>query len=216
MRARLLSLCLLTLPSWACDSLWQPYRGANSDHCAVTPAVCSSAQVCNPETGRCEDPENVLPHVPVADCKEATLLAALAMPDEGGFELVLPPGCSYRFTAPNSYWYGPSALPPITKSIAIDGNGAIFRGAGPATPFRFAYVAGSSPDFAGASAGRLILRNLTLSDFSAVGGSGGHGAGATDSPCGGGGGAGLGGALFVQGKVELYGVTIASNSANRA
>ena len=155
MRLPLLSLCLLAL---GCDSLWAPYRGANSDHCAINPAICTSAQVCNSENGKCEDPSGLqLPHVKLSDCQISTLLDALNMTDSGGFELVLPPGCTYQFAAPSSYLYGPSALPPITKPIAIDGNGAVFQGAGSTTPFRFAYVAGAPPDFGSSGPGRRGL-----------------------------------------------------------
>jgi len=43
---------------------------------------------------------------------------------DGPVVLNLTAGATYLLTSPYDYWYGPDGLPPITKDITIDGNGA--------------------------------------------------------------------------------------------
>jgi uncharacterized repeat protein (TIGR01451 family) len=112
--------------------------------------------------------------------------------------IILKEGCVYTFAQEDNYWYGPTALPPITGTVTIEGNGAVFIRDNSAPRLRFFYVGGSPthlPD------GTLTLRNLTLQDGKALGGAGG------------GGGAGMGGAIFNQGHLTLDGVTLAHNEA---
>jgi hypothetical protein len=136
--------------------------------------------------------------------------------DPGSDTVQLGAGCTYTFTAADSNWFGPDALPPITSTITIEGNGAtiarssvsgtpdfrlFFVAADPANPNTVNYVVPAGTDTGG---GELALRDLTLSGGLAKGG----------DAYGGGGGAGLGGAIFSQGQVTLNGVTITQSKAN--
>jgi len=105
-------------------------------------------------------------------------------------------------TAPDNYWYGPNALPAISSTITIEGNGAIIeRDVGAATPFRLFYISGGLTN--GLAAGSLTLKNLTLRNGHAKGG----------NAQGGGGGLGAGGAIFNQGALTLDGATLTANTA---
>ncbi len=119
-------------------------------------------------------------------------------------------GCTYTFTNADfdNNWYGANALPPIASDITIEGNGAtLLRDAG-APQFRFFFV-GADPSAAGTlnyfspGAGRLTLRDITLSGGLVQGG----------SASAGGGGAGMGGAIFSQGRVVIERSTLVGNSA---
>ncbi|HUQ06163.1 MAG TPA: Ig-like domain-containing protein [Kofleriaceae bacterium] len=106
--------------------------------------------------------------------------------------------CDFNFITPDNYWYGPTALPPITTDITIEGNGAFIQRDLFAPEFRIFYVAGATvPPGNTIGAGKLTLRNLTLRWGIARGGSGGGGS------QGGGGGLGAGGAAFVHGELVL-------------
>lgn len=132
---------------------------------------------------------------------------------------------SYIFTAPDNYWYGPNALPPIATDIVIVGapdGSVIKRGTLGAPPFRLFYVGGGqsltdydagnlpgcNPDPNAASCklpgpGSLRLVNLTVRNGLARGG---------DSELGGG-GMGAGGAIYNQGALTLDGVLITGSRA---
>jgi len=111
----------------------------------------------------------------------------------------------------DNYWYGPNALPPIVSTMSIGnypGTGAtlVAAHAGDPTPttaqaFRLFYVSGG---FAGElPAGTLLMSGMTLKGGYAKGGDAGLG----------GGGAGMGGAIFNQGALGLYGVSLIGNVA---
>src|SRR5262245_38339775 len=114
---------------------------------------------------------------------------------------------TYLFTAANNNWYGPNALPAISSTITINGNGATLL-RDPSLPddtshdFRFFYVSGGMQGQL--SLGKLTLENLTLTGGLAKGG---------DGTGGGGGGMGAGGAIFNQGTLVLNGVTMTDNIA---
>lgn len=106
---------------------------------------------------------------------------------------------TYTFNAVDNIVYGNNALPVITTSITINGNGAVFEN-GSWGSLRFFNID---------AAGDLTLKNLTLKNSLAKGGDGGDG----DGERTGGGAAGLGGALFNQGTLDLKGITFDANTA---
>ncbi len=129
----------------------------------------------------------------------------------------LTANCTYSFT--DAYldsgqlmtsWYGPAALPAIASTIMIEGHGAIIqRDPSASTSFRLFFVGADPADsrttnFATPGAGRLTLRDVTLKNGRALGGSG---------ATGGAGGAGMGGAIFNQGQLTLDRVTIRDSVA---
>ncbi len=135
-----------------------------------------------------------------------TLRQALGEADAGGSGLItFAPSVSGTLTlsAVGDTTYGPTAL-AVTGSVEIDGpvfaDGGLTLAPGDSAPdMRLFYVP------SGAS---LMLKDLTISDFSAFGfdgGSGGEG--------GGGGAAGLGGAIFNSGNLTIVDSTLAYNYA---
>ncbi|HRI48765.1 MAG TPA: hypothetical protein PLW65_01175, partial [Pseudomonadota bacterium] len=125
------------------------------------------------------------------------------------YSIVLQRDMTYVFDSPGDYQYGPSAFPAVTGSLTIEGNGATLVRNNSARSFRLATILGppSVP-----AKGQLILHNLTVGNFESRGGDGGDALASPDAPCGGG-GAGLGGAFFVQGELQLLGVTLKENGA---
>ncbi|MGC4118714.1 MAG: choice-of-anchor Q domain-containing protein [Myxococcales bacterium] len=134
-------------------------------------------------------------------CSSAALVAAIdAANAQGGDTLTLTAGCVYRLSEVRSTYFGPVGLPLITSAVTIEGNGARISADSSGPPMRLFTVAGAGPlGAAGAPAGTLVLKDVTLSGGRAFGGFG------TD---GGGGGAGLGGCLFNLGSLSLTGVTV--------
>ncbi|MEM7343156.1 MAG: Calx-beta domain-containing protein, partial [Chloroflexota bacterium] len=132
----------------------------------------------------------------------AALITAIhnANADPTADTITLAAGCTYSLQTTNNHWFGKTALPAITSSITIEGNGATFAG-NPNffTQPRFFYVAG--PPVQNIDTGYLTLRNLTLTGGRAEGGDSARG----------GGGAGMGGAIFNNGHVELENVTMVDN-----
>ena len=117
----------------------------------------------------------------------------------------LASGATYDFTAADNYWYGPNALPAISSTIVVQGNGATLErdsslAQTTADAFRFFYVSGG---LSGLAAGDLTLDNLTLANGLAKGGDSNQG----------GGGLGAGGAIFNQGNLTLDTVTLSDNEA---
>ena len=117
-------------------------------------------------------------------------------------------------TSADNYWYGPNALPPIASDISIGNANGVATGAtivavhaGDPTPqtinaFRLFYVSGG---LAGElPAGSLTLQGMVLEGGHAKGGNGGFYAG---------GGAGMGGAIFNQGDLALFNVSLIGNTA---
>lgn len=142
---------------------------------------------------------------------QSAIFDANANADQTRIELA--PHCTYAYTHPYSgrygFWYGPAALPAIASPVTIVGNGATIKRAADATDrFRLFFV-GADPaapatlNYATPGAGTLTLRNLTLRNGYAQGGSSSRG----------GGGGGFGGAIYNQGKLILDGVTATGNRA---
>src|SRR5438105_10360947 len=142
---------------------------------------------------------------PAADLVNAVTAANT---NAGADTITLTAGCTYTFAVADNNWYGPNALPAIASDITIEGNGATIARA-PSTPnFRLFFVgaAHTSPytnNYVTPGAGRLVLREVTLSNGLARGG---------DSNTGGG-GAGMGGAIFSQGVVLIERSTLTANRA---
>ncbi|MHB1425693.1 MAG: hypothetical protein ACYC3I_21195, partial [Gemmataceae bacterium] len=131
----------------------------------------------------------------------------------GSYVINLPSNATITFSQPlnnttitsnnvvqDQNWYGPDALPAITSSITIEGNGDTLAISG--TAMRFFYVSGG-PMYTGGAlpVGALELDNLTLEGGTAQGGGGG------------GGGLGAGGAIFNQGDLTLNSDTLSDNEA---
>ncbi len=211
-------LLSLALCSFSCDAVWSSYKGAAADHCVVTPSRCGMAEECNPTTGECQ-PSTApkLTVLRITDCEASSLTGALTQPDPVGFQVMLKSGCTYKFKSVHNHWFGPNALPLIDKKVVIEGNGAVLEGgADSGLHFRLATIAGTLPQDGSSSVGVdgvLVLRNLTIRGFSVRGGNGGSGQAGPTGNGAGGGAAGLGGAIFVQGRLELYGVTLHGNRA---
>lgn len=119
-------------------------------------------------------------------------------------------GCTYTLTTDvtSNGWYGRNGLPPIASDITVEGNGATITRDPGALEFRFFFVgadpaAAATLNYFSPGAGKLTLREVTLS--------GGHVTGGSSSA--GGGGAGMGGAIFSQGQVVIESSTVVANSA---
>ena len=135
--------------------------------------------------------------------------STMACPFSGAgtpYTIQLQTGTTYTFPAPDNFWYGPNALPPIATTILIQGNGATLQIPFGTPRLRFFYV-GADPtatatlNYNTPGAGNLTLQNLTLTGGVQLGGAGS------------GGGAGMGGAIFNQGTLSLVNVTLSGNSA---
>ena len=116
---------------------------------------------------------------------------------------------AYSTDAPDNFWYGPNALPPIASTIVIEGNGStlsITPGASPRLRFFFVGADAQStatPGYNTPGRGLLTLRYLTLTGGRQKGGDSFYS----------GGGAGMGGAIYNQGTLLLDSVTLTSNTA---
>lgn len=218
---RLIGLCVF-LTAAGCDSVWNGYVEHNGGHCVNNVDPCASGERCNPGSGSCEPLLKLNPAtgaeadpVPafsrsksILSCDPQEIVQALSeLSASTSVLVVLKAGCTYTYTSPASYQFGPSAWTYIAGTVVVEGSGAIIEGGAVSSlggrRLRLAAVGG---------AGRLILRNLTARGFAAQGGRGGRSGDTTGSGAGGG-GAGLGGALFVLGQLELYGVTLTGNQA---
>ncbi len=130
---------------------------------------------------------------------------AVSSPDT----LTLGRGCTYTFTQSSNGWYGTTSLPAIASDITVEGNGATLRyQEGFVGPSRFFFVGADPADpdtlnYVTPGAGKLTIRNLTLTGATARGG----------GSNGGGGGAGLGGAIFNQGTLVVERSTFVGNTA---
>lgn len=116
------------------------------------------------------------------------------------YTIALASDATYKLDSVDNWWFGPDALPPISDTVTIEGNGATIKRASDAPPMRFFYVSGG---LSGIPAGDLTLRDLTLTGGLARGG----------SATGGGGGAGMGGAIFTQGSLTIDHATLADDQA---
>jgi hypothetical protein len=111
-------------------------------------------------------PSSAAPPGTAVACDVAALITAITNANTGGGTLDLTAGCTYTFTTPDNFFFGPNALPVIVNAIVIHGHGATLARSGP-TPFRFFAVSGG---VAGIAAGSLTLDTLTLTNGLAKGG----------------------------------------------
>ncbi len=122
-----------------------------------------------------------------------------------GSDVIQLTSSTYSFTAADNYWYGPNALPAISSTITIQGNGATLTRTSTGTlttdALRFFFVSGGQ---SGLATGSLTVENVTLANGLAKGGN-------SDT---GGGGAGMGGAIFNMGMLTLTDVTLQGNTAH--
>jgi hypothetical protein len=95
-------------------------------------------------------------------CDAAALRDAISAAGDGN-TLVLTSNCTYTFDSASDDTYGPSAL-AITKTLTIEGNGAVLAASSPVTGLRLLMVSAS---------GVLTLRDVELRDGYARGGDGG-------------------------------------------
>jgi CSLREA domain-containing protein len=124
--------------------------------------------------------------------------------------IVLQASQTYALTSRDNNQFGFTGAPVIQSTIVIEGNGATITRANGAPSFRLFSIAHGNDPLAGgnpAGPGDLTLRNVTLSNGAAVGGDGGRGR------WGGGGGAGMGGAIYVRGKLPVERSTLTNNLA---
>jgi len=144
----------------------------------------------------------------------ATLIADIKTANSNGqANTINLTASTYDFTSANNDTFGANALPVITGSIVINGNGAVLErdpSLGQSTPFRFFCISGgtvanpsSSSTSTNDATGSLILEDLTLEGGLALGGSSGTG----------GGGLGAGGAILNLGDLTLNAVTVEQNVA---
>ena len=120
---------------------------------------------------------------PVA-CDSGQLVNAVATAPAGS-TLDLAPGCLYTLTTPYS---ATTALPPVDRTLVVNGNGATIARTGP----------GPSRIFEVTSTGHLTLNNLTIrTDTTTTGSS-----------------QSSGGAIHSEGGLVLHGVTIISTTSS--
>jgi|GEM_PF-3627825 len=150
--------------------------------------------------------------------------AIIAANNTTGADIIILPVNSgpYELSTVNNYWYGPNALPPITSTIHIRGdgveagarlkssdNGVVIQrslvGASPANMRLFFVMSGTyignDINKVQISPGFLTLTNLSIKNGLIKGGDGS------------GGGAGLGGAIYNQGQLTINNVTFNNNKA---
>jgi len=129
----------------------------------------------------------------------------------GGSNIITLMSSTYTFTTTDNLWYGPDALPAIASDITIEGNGAFLLVNNGNQPLRFFFI-GADPtapatlNFPTPGAGKLTLKNLTLS--------GGMQAGGSAQSAGN--GPGRGGAIFNEGTATISGVTFTHNQVSGA
>jgi hypothetical protein len=183
---------------------------------ASTASTCTLAQAIY-AANRANNPTNATPAgattiAPLSASATSVLGVGSCSGATAGLNVIsLPASAVIEFStdAPDNYWYGPNALPPIASAILIDGNGSTLRiveGVAPRLRFFFVGADATSAATSGYNtpgAGRLILQNLMLR--------GGRQRGGDSS--GGGGGAGMGGAIYNQGQLSLMRVTAYENAA---
>jgi|GEM_PF-7108851 len=197
----------------ACGSL-QPVADGLEEHCSHDRLQVTSNQVYAPDPGSLCDREG-------GTCDSLAQAFNTAAVCENAQTIVLSDGAHYTFSKPVPPYpafesrnrqarirSGASALPVIANAVVVEGNGATFERAAPATneirafesPFRFFYVD---------TEGSLTLRNMTLSngliyllvDQSMAGPTGGYQV--------------SGGAILNLGELQLWDTTLTGNRVAR-
>ncbi len=127
----------------------------------------------------------------IVPCSTASLVAAISAANSTNGTVTLTSGCVYTLTAANNSADGGSGLPVITGQVTVAGGGAtITRSAAGGT--------GAFRIFDVASAGKLTLSSVTLSNGLASNGAQG------------------GGAIFSHGTLSVSGSTFSGNSSPAA
>lgn len=132
----------------------------------------------------------------------------------GGHHIILE-NKVYELSTINNYWFGATALPPITNFISISGNGAVIKRAAGAPPMRLLSIVGQEQVKAWnkqASAASEKLISFGGLRIDAVHLKNGLAQGASGTS-GGGGSAGLGGAIYNTGILNLLRSTLSHNKA---
>lgn len=182
---------------------------ASASTCTLGQAIYAANRANNPDNTTPSGATTIAPlsHSATTTIGVGTCTGATA----GANTIQLPISATINFgsDAPDNFWYGPNALPPIASEIVIEGRGATLTVTlGTSPRLRFFYVGANAqlpatPGYNTPGPGVLTLRNLTLSGGRQVGGESWRG----------GGGAGMGGAIFNQGTLTLEGVTATDNRA---
>jgi hypothetical protein len=187
-----------------------------TDTGASSGGTCTLAQAIY-AANRANNPANATPVVAttIAPLSEsAATVAGIgtcagAATGQNTIELPAAAAISFDTDAPDNFWYGPNALPPIASTITIEGRGATLSVGGGVSPrLRFFFVgadpqSSATPGYNTPGPGNLTLRNLSVHGGVQRGG----------RSKGGGAGAGLGGAIYNQGSLTLSGVTLSGNQA---
>lgn len=65
----MLAVVLTTFGQLGCTLLYDPFKGANPDHCSNSPERCTDSQICDPQSGQCvaADSDLGMPHRPVVN-----------------------------------------------------------------------------------------------------------------------------------------------------
>ncbi|HWS27751.1 MAG TPA: choice-of-anchor Q domain-containing protein, partial [Xanthomonadales bacterium] len=182
---------------------------ASASTCTLGQAIYAANRANNPGNTTPSGATTIAPlsHSATTTIGVGTCTGATA----GANTIQLPTSATINFgsDAPDNFWYGPNALPPIASEIVIEGRGATLTVTLGASPrLRFFYVGANpqstaTPGYNTPGAGTLTLNNLTLSGGRQQGGRSWRS----------GGGAGMGGAIFNQGLLSLVGVTLNNNQA---
>lgn len=181
-----------------------------------TSATCTLAQAIY-AANRANNPNDLTPAgattvSPLSQSATTAIGAGTCSGATAGLNVIrLPTAATITFNtdAPDNFWYGPNALPPIASSILIQGNGTTLQVVAGASPrLRFLFVGAdpespATPGYNTPGAGQLVLQNLSLRGGLQRGGNSTRG----------GAGAGMGGAIYNQGRLTLSGVTARDNSA---
>ncbi len=193
---------------------WDTYQTPNRAHCENTRSLCSHFERCDAQSGLCIPVSALYKQQFRVPCDTAQLVELLRTRAHDTSVLVeLEAGCTYSFSAPSDYLFGPTALPAIYGELFLEGHGATLQRAPDASSsFRLLTVPGTE-EGDGQAPGRVSIHAATIRGFVARGGDGGMAAGQPIFYCGGGGGAGLGGAFFVEGTLDLAGVSLLKNYA---
>ena len=212
--ARTCSVLAFSLAALSGCGAWDTYQTPNRAHCENTRSLCSHFERCDAQSGLCIPVSALYKQQFRVPCDTAPLVDLLRTRAHDTSVLIeLEAGCTYSFSEPSDSLFGPTALPAIYGELFVEGHGATLQRAPDAkSSFRLLTVAGTE-EGDGHVPGRVSIHAVTIRGFVARGGDGGMAAGQPNFNCGGGGAAGLGGAFFVEGTLELAGVSLLENRA---
>ena len=211
--ACVMSFFAATLPACAGTITVNSTAAPSASFCTLGQAIYAANLANNPTDAT---PFGATTIAPLSDSVATTVgigTCAGAAAGDNTIDLATYAGQTITFSidAPDNFWYGPNALPPIASTITIEGHGAtLFIQNGTSPRLRFFFVgadaaSGLTPGYNTPGPGNLTLHNLTLTGGRQQGGNGGFD--------GGGGGGGLGGAIYNQGTLTVSAVTLTGNTA---